>query len=165
MAPNLQQTLTASRIRLNEAVSSKKRALELISGLFASDCEDLGQDAILDALATREKIGSTALENGIALPHCRVQSCLHPLSAIVTLDQGIDFDARDKQPVTVLWALIVPEEATEEHLNLLAEIARILGDAEKVNLIKSASESAHLYSTLFAAGAEHESSLVGNQAN
>lgn len=165
MSQILQQALTASRIKLNEAVSSKKRALELISVLFANDCEELGQDAILDALTTREKIGSTALEKGIALPHCRVKSCLQPLSAIVTLEQGIDFDARDAQPVTLLWALIVPEEATQEHLNLLAEIAGILSDAEKVSLIKSATEPARLYNTLFAANPESESSLVGHQAS
>lgn len=165
MSQILQQALTASRIKLNEAVSSKKRALELISVLFAKDSEELGQDAILDALATREKIGSTALEKGIALPHCRVKSCLHPLSAIVTLEQGIDFDARDEQPVTLLWALIVPEEATQEHLNLLAEIAGILGDAEKVSLIKSATEPEQLYNTLFAVNPEIESSLVGHQAS
>jgi len=149
MSDSLQRALTASRIRLNEAVSSKKRALELISTLFADNAGELNQDEILDALITREKIGSTGLENGIALPHCRVAGCQRPMSAIVTLEQGIDFDARDNIPVTVLWALIVPEEATGEHLELLAEIAGILSDADKVKLIQTASDAHSLYHAIF----------------
>lgn len=149
MSDNLQSALTASRIRLNEAVSSKKRALEIISSLFADDTEALKQDEILDALITREKIGSTGLENGIALPHCRVANCQRPMSAIVTLEEGIDFDARDNLPVTLLWALIVPEEATGEHLELLAEIAGILSDANKVKLIQAARDPHSLYQSIF----------------
>ena len=148
---NLQKTLTASRVKLNEAVSSKKRALELIATLFAADNSELDQDEILDALNTREKLGSTALENGIALPHSRIANCRQPLSAIVTLQNGIDFDARDGQPVSLLWALIVPEEATEEHLQLLAEIAGILSDSEQCNSIRSATQATALYARLFAA--------------
>ena len=149
MSNNLQQVLTASCIKLNEAVSSKKRALELIANLFANSTNELNQDEILDALATRENIGSTALEKGIALPHCRVANCQHPMSAIVTLKEGIDFDARDALPVTVLWALIVPEEATAEHLDLLAEIAGILSNEHTCTLIKSAQDPQSLYAGIF----------------
>lgn len=149
MSDNLQRALAASRIKLQEAASSKKRVLELISSLFAEHSDELNQDAILDALITREKIGSTALENGIALPHCRVANCQRPMSAIVTLQEGIDFDARDDQPVTLLWALIVPEEAANEHLDLLAEIASILNEPQKVSTIKSANDADTLLHAIF----------------
>ena len=69
----------------------------------------------------------------------------------MTLQNGIDFDARDGQPVSLLWALIVPEEATEEHLQLLAEIAGILSDSEQCNSIRSATQATALYARLFAA--------------
>ena len=150
MASGLQRTLTPDRIQLKQALSSKKRALELIASLFASASAELDQDAILEALATREKLGSTGLGDGIALPHCRVAACQQPLSCLVTLQEGIDFDARDDKPVTLLWALIVPAEENEQHLALLAEIAGILGDAEQKANIAGAVDSLTLRNNLFA---------------
>ena len=145
----LPATLTASRIQLNEAVGSKKKALELLAEALASADEELKQDDILEALNAREKIGSTALENGIALPHCRITECTRPLSAILTLDEGIDFSARDGQPVNLLWALIVPEQAEQAHLNLLAEIAGLLSDKGNCEQIRNASDTQTLYQRLF----------------
>ena len=145
----LPATLTASRIQLNEAVGSKKKALELLAEALASADEELKQDDILEALNAREKIGSTALENGIALPHCRITECKRPLSAILTLDEGIDFSARDGQPVNLLWALIVPEQAEQAHLNLLAEIAGLLSDKGNCEQIRNASDTQTLYQRLF----------------
>ena len=103
--------LTADRICLQASVKSRKKALELCAGLLAQHDAKLDQDAILEALTAREKLGSTAMEKGLALPHCRVEHCSRPLAAIVTLSHSIDYDARDDRPVDILWALIVPAES------------------------------------------------------
>lgn len=141
----LDQLLKPKRIRLNANISSKKKALMALSTLFAESDSELDQNLVFDALTDREKLGSTALENGIAIPHCRFANCHRPQSAILTLTTGIDFDARDGQDVDLLWALIVPEQSTDEHLVMLALIAQTLSEADNCQQIRHAQDSDQLY--------------------
>lgn len=141
-------TLSPGRIRLNETVRSKKKALELCADAFSQSCPELDQDSLLDAFMLREKLGSTALENGIALPHCRIPGCEKAMATIISLTESIDFDARDQLPVDLLWALIVPEQATEQHLQILAAIAEFLSDPASVAAIRNAADSDRLYTML-----------------
>lgn len=145
---NIKNILAPGRIRLNEQVRSKKKALELFAGLFSECSPDLHQDDILEALTAREKLGSTSLENGIALPHCRIAGCKKPMGAVLTLVEGVDFGARDNKPASLLWALIVPEEAENEHLNVLASIASLLSKPDCCEMIRKAKDNDLLYENL-----------------
>ena len=118
-----------ARIVAGAQLSSKKRALELLSELLAGSDTALGQSEAFSALLSREKLGSTGLGHGVALPHGRLGSCGRPVAALLVLETPIDFDAIDGQPVDILFAMLVPEAATEEHLQLLAQLAELFGDA------------------------------------
>lgn len=144
----LDQLLNPKRIHLNADITSKKKALMVLSSLFADNDSELNQNLVFDALTAREKLGSTALENGIAIPHCRFANCQKPQSAILTLSSGVDFDARDEQDVNLLWALIVPEQSTDEHLAILALIAQTLSDADNCQKIRHAQDPNNLYQWL-----------------
>lgn len=102
---------------------SRKRIFELTANEVASRMPTLSADKVYTQLLAREKLGSTGLGQGVAVPHCRVTGCDEPVGCIVSLAEPIDFGAPDGRPVDLLFVLIVPEEATQEHLDLLAEIA------------------------------------------
>ncbi len=112
-----------ARIACQQSCSSKKRSLEMLSRLLADSTPDLTEGEIFDSMIGRERLGSTGLGKGVALPHGRIHGLTKPLGALLTLEEGIDFDAIDKQPVDLLFALLVPEESTEEHLQILAALA------------------------------------------
>ncbi|MEE9342023.1 MAG: PTS sugar transporter subunit IIA [Gammaproteobacteria bacterium] len=114
-----------ARIACLQACASKKSSLEMLGTLLADSTPDLNQLEIFDSLLSRERLGSTGLGNGVALPHGRIQGLKKPLCALLTLENGVDFDATDKKPVDIMFALIVPEESTDDHLQLLAEFARL----------------------------------------
>ena len=134
----LTELLAASRITANTSISSKKKALEHLAGLLAEDSDALDAIEVFDALAAREKLGSTGFGDGIAIPHARVPHCMSPRCALVTLAPAIDFDAIDRQHVDILWALIVPEQATDEHLAILAAVAELLGNDANRQAIRAA---------------------------
>ena len=115
----LEHILTPARSQVNVPGSSKKRVLEYIAHLIASDLPDIDEDVLFESLVAREKLGSTGFGNGIAIPHCRLIGCKTPISAVIHLATAVDFDAIDGEPVDLLFVLLVPEEATDEHLELL----------------------------------------------
>lgn len=120
--------LTPQRMLCHVQATSKKRVLEYFSKLLATETSSLTSHQIFDSLLARERLGSTGLGKGIAIPHARVEQCDVTLAAFLQLERGIDFDAIDKQPVDVLFALMVPENATEEHLQILAQLAEMFSD-------------------------------------
>lgn len=122
--------LAIDRIICNADVSSKKRALEVISELFHNDSkETLSSQKIFEALINREKLGSTGLGKGIAIPHARFPGIEDALAALVKLKEPVDYGAIDDQKVDILFALLVPEHYTDEHLQILAELAEIMSDS------------------------------------
>ena len=123
--------LEPGRIACLQDSSSKKRTLDLLSKLLAGALPDYSEGELFDSLVSRERLGSTGLGQGVALPHGRLKGLAAPLAALVTLtDGGIDFDAVDGQPVDLLFALLVPEESTDEHLQILARLATMFSDLE-----------------------------------
>lgn len=110
----------------NIEAKSKKSLFESISKEVYKELGCTNWETVFDALLSREKYGSTGFGNGIAIPHCRLQQCSQPLGFLVSLKDGIDFDAIDQKPVDLLFILIVPIEATDEHLDLLSKLATIL---------------------------------------
>ncbi len=141
----LQTILTPGRSLVNVPGGSKKRVLEQIANLVARELPDLdGQDAF-ESLIAREKLGSTGFGNGIAIPHCRLVGCNAPISALLRLDTAVDFDAIDGEPVDLLFVLLVPEAATDAHLELLRQIASMLDRSDVRASLRQADNSEALY--------------------
>ena len=115
--------LNHSRIVLDADITSKKRVLEAMAELLSPD--EKQQNTIFEKLLERERLGSTGLGHGIALPHARVDGLTLPRAAFIRLREGTDFDSPDGDMVTLVLALLVPQEATDEHLQLLASIASL----------------------------------------
>lgn len=141
----LENILTAGRSLVSVPGGSKKRVLEQIANLVAKDLPDLDAQDIFENLIAREKLGSTGFGNGIAIPHCRLPGCSAPISAVLHLEAAVDFDAIDGAPVDLLFVLLVPEAATDEHLELLRQIASMLDRAEVRERLRQAQSSESLY--------------------
>lgn len=123
--PNL---ITTARVRARVEVASKKRLLESLAELLAVAHPGLGAEAVFDRLLERERLGSTGLGHGVALPHARVKGLDAAVGAFVQLRAGVPFDAIDDKPVDLAFGLLVPEAATEQHLQLLARLAELFND-------------------------------------
>ena len=109
------------------AVSSKKRLFEHL-GLFFENQHGIASSSVFESLFARERLGSTGLGHGVAIPHGRIKGLRNPLAAVLRVQQPIPFDAPDDEPVALLIFLLVPEAATQRHLEILSEIAELLSD-------------------------------------
>ena len=141
----LQTILTPGRSVVNVPGGSKKRVLEQIANLVARELPDLDSQDIFESLIAREKLGSTGFGNGIAIPHCRLVGCNAPISALLRLETAVDFDAIDGAPVDLLFVLLVPEAATDAHLELLRQIASMLDRSDVRSSLRQAEDSDALY--------------------
>ncbi|THB65960.1 MAG: PTS IIA-like nitrogen-regulatory protein PtsN [Gammaproteobacteria bacterium] len=141
--------LAEDRIICNADVTSKKRALEVISELFCNNSNEvLPSHKIFEALINREKLGSTGLGKGIAIPHARISEIDEAVAALVKLKTPVDYDAIDSKPVDILFALLVPEHYTDEHLQVLAELAETLSSEDLCSQIRSESCATPLHQIL-----------------
>lgn len=120
--------ISETRIGCGLEIASKKRLLETLAELLAGDHPRLQPEAVFERLLERERLGSTGLGHGIALPHARVKDVGEVLGAFVQTVRGVDYDAADGEPVDLAFALLVPEAANEEHLRLLAHLASLFSD-------------------------------------
>ncbi len=127
---------------------SKKDALDTLAKAIANSDNATSQTEVFDCLIARERLGSTGLGNGIAIPHGRLKNGDKTIAAFIQLDTSIDYDAVDKAPVDLLFALIVPEDSTEEHLQTLATLAEIFSDTATLSRLRQSSSSAEMYSIL-----------------
>jgi len=141
----LETILTPGRSLVNAPGGSKKKALEQIANLISSQVPELEMQDVYEALIAREKLGSTGFGNGIAIPHCRLEGCTTPVSALLHLKEKIDFDAIDGAPVDLLFVLLVPKAATDAHLELLRQIASMLDRKEVRDKLRSADSNEALY--------------------
>ncbi|MBX9873149.1 MAG: PTS sugar transporter subunit IIA [Burkholderiaceae bacterium] len=134
--------LPAAQVLVHVDATSKKRAFEEV-GLLFENLHGLNRALVTDSLFARERLGSTGLGHGVAIPHGRIKGLKAPMAAVLQLAQPIGFDAPDEQPVSLLIFLLVPEAATQKHLEILSEIAELLSDAAlraKLNGSASADE-------------------------
>lgn len=138
----LASILPAAQVLVHVDATSKKRAFEEV-GLLFENLHGLNRALVTDSLFARERLGSTGLGHGVAIPHGRIKGLKAPMAAVLQLAQPIGFDAPDEQPVSLLIFLLVPEAATQKHLEILSEIAELLSDAAlraKLNGSPSAAE-------------------------
>ncbi|MFO7602952.1 MAG: PTS IIA-like nitrogen regulatory protein PtsN [Gammaproteobacteria bacterium] len=150
----LSDLLSADRVVCDLEVPSKKRALELVSDLLARNQTGVVAIDIYNSLLARERLGGTGVGHGVAIPHGRLQNTEQTLGAFMRLKEGIDFDAIDQQPVDLIFALIVPEAATQEHLQTLATLARVFNDEQVRQRLRAASTAEELYQQLLSAAAD-----------
>ena len=122
---HLKDYISKKGIIFAPSVNSKKRALDILSESLAEQC-GLSKNNLLDALLAREKLGSTGLGKGVAIPHCRIEGLEEIYVAMLKLEEGVDFDAADDTLVTFLFCIVVPEDENDAHLKLLASLAEIL---------------------------------------
>ncbi len=141
----IQNLISPGRTLCRIEGGSKKRTLELLANAIARDVPDIGADDLFRRLISRERLGSTCIGHGIAIPHCRVENCNGTIGALITLVDPIDFDAIDSQPVDILFVMLVPEDAHDEHLQTLAALAGALNNAEYRQRLRSADSDAALY--------------------
>ena len=130
--------LQSSNVSVGDPASSKKRVLEQAARLLAADAEEPNAEQIFERLLERERLGSTGLAGGVALPHARMPGLSESRGAFLRLTEAIDFDALDGQPVDLVFALLVPEEASEEHLQLLASLATMFNKESLRNQLRQA---------------------------
>jgi PTS system nitrogen regulatory IIA component len=126
-------------------VTSKKRAFEE-AGLLFEELHGLNRALVADSLFARERLGSTGLGHGVAIPHGRIKGLKSPMAAVFQLAHPIGFDAPDEQPVGLLIFLLVPEASTQKHLEILSEIAELLSDTTLREKIKTTQEASALHS-------------------
>jgi nitrogen PTS system EIIA component len=143
----LASILPAAQVLVSVDATSKKRAFEE-AGLLFENLHALSRALVTDSLFARERLGSTGLGHGVAIPHGRIKGLKSPMAAVLQLEQPIGFDAPDEQPVKLLIFLLVPEAATQKHLEILSEIAELLSDAPLRESLKSTNDAAALHALI-----------------
>lgn len=143
----LSQILIPQNVVLDVVATSKKRALEQVALLLENN-QGMERANVFDSLFARERLGSTGLGQGVAIPHGRIKNIAKPSAAFVRLAKPVSFDAPDGEPVDLLLVVVVPEEATQQHLDILAEIASKLSDAEMVETLRTATDPSVVYDLL-----------------
>lgn len=144
----LSDIINVKRIRNDINVQSKKRALEELSALLAQDQTQLEESDIFDSLISRERLGATGVGYGIAIPHGRIKNCKKITGAFIQLSEGIDFNTVDNHPVDTMFALIVPEESTDEHLQVLALLAAMFNDKSFREQLRNSNTVEDIYQLL-----------------
>lgn len=129
--------LSPQRIFLDTEISSKKKLLELIANIVA-DQTRLAESLIYSNLLNRERLGSTGLGHGIAVPHARLENLDETIGCLFRLKEPVNFEAPDNQPVDLVFTIIIPQEATEEHLMILSSLARIFSQTDVCEAIRGA---------------------------
>ncbi len=162
---NLADLITPDTIICNLEVKSKKRALEVLANLLTDGIsqqdeksapensqEEKSQEEmslqIFQLLVEREKLGSTGMGHGVALPHARSGSTEQASAAFIKLSKGINFDSPDQQPTDLIFALLVPQHSTEQHLQILAHLAELFSDTALCQRLRTASTADELFNLL-----------------
>ena len=123
---NIANLLSPERVSICTDIGSKKRLLELISEELARNSDEFTQREIFESLCARERLGSTGLGRGVAIPHGRIKGSQHVEASFIRLKKPLPYDAADGEPVDLLFCLAVPEDCGEDHLKLLAQVAEAM---------------------------------------
>ena len=142
---DLSALLNADNVRCHVEASSRKRVLELIAELVSD--EQIGVDALLDGLKARERLGSTGLGHGIAIPHCRI-NCDTMRAGLISLTKAIDYEASDGELVDLLFVLVVPEDEQQAHLHALAALAEVFSQSQTRQELRACQTDAQLLQTM-----------------
>jgi len=138
--------LPPSNIQIGLDASSKKRAFEQAGILFENN-QGIGRGTVFDSLFAREKLGSTGLGQGVAIPHGRIKGLKDAVGAFLRLSAPVQFDSPDGKPVSFLFVLLVPEQATEQHLQILSELAQMFSDSVFREQLAAAPDAAAIHAS------------------
>ncbi len=144
----LQSILPPERTLFAVPGGSKKRVLEFFSTFIAQNTPSLDSQEVFSRLIGRERLGSTGIGNGVAIPHARSPHCKSPIAGFLKLQEPIDFDAVDGEPVDLVFVLLVPEEADDTHLTLLAQVASVMNDGDTRARLRKSDSQHQLYASL-----------------
>ena len=139
--------LPITHVLLDLDVTSKKRLFEQIGLLFENE-NKIARASVFDALFAREKLGSTGLGHGVAIPHGRIKNLRETLAVFIRTKDGVPFESPDGEAVRLVFAMLVPEHATEQHLNLLSELAQAFSDAELRDALLAEPDNARVHDML-----------------
>ena len=141
--------LPPSNIEIDLAISSKKRLFEQV-GLMFENNHGIARTTVFESLFARERLGSTGLGQGVAIPHGRIKGLKDALGAFVRLQQPVAFDAPDGAAVNLVFVLLVPEQATEKHLQILSELAQMFSDKALREAMTAAPDAGALHQIISA---------------
>ncbi len=144
----IKEILPLSRVETGAEIQSKKAVLEHLSEMLGSDCAELTNMEIFEGLLARERLGSTGLGKGVAIPHGRMAGISTTKGAFLKLQEGVDFDAVDNKPVDMFFALLVPEESTDEHLQILSRLAEMFSDDGFLERLRNQNDSETIFNML-----------------
>jgi PTS system nitrogen regulatory IIA component len=144
----LETILPPERTLFDVTGGSKKRVLEFYSTFIAQNTPSLDSQEVFSRLIGRERLGSTGIGNGVAIPHARSPHCKAPIAGFLKLAEPVDFDSVDGEPVDLVFVLLVPEEADDAHLALLAQVAGVMNDVETRSTLRKSSSQQELHERL-----------------
>ncbi len=147
--------LSPDRVVADVLVQSKKRALEYLADMLGRDLDEPARRQVFDGLCARERLGTTALGSGVAIPHGRIKAAGEANGALLRLAEPVDFHAADGQPVDLIFGLVVPDHFTDQHLILLAQIAEMFSDPDFCRRLREARNAAALYQLIDDWQAQH----------
>jgi PTS system nitrogen regulatory IIA component len=145
---NISDIIDPDRVICDIDAPSKKRALERVGDIIVGNSSSLTAQDVVDSLIARERLGSTGIGYGVAIPHGRLKNTERTIAAFVRLHDSIDFDAADNQRVDLIFALLVPENSTEEHLQILAQVAEMFSDAGFREQLRATKDRQAIYNLL-----------------
>ncbi len=141
---HIAKLLHPANIQVDLEASSKKRVFEQ-AGIMFENNQGIGRSTVFDSLFAREKLGSTGLGQGVAIPHGRIKGLKEAVGAFIRLSAPVQFDAPDGKPVNLLFVLLVPEQATEQHLQILSELAQLFSDRSFREQLAAAKDTAAIH--------------------
>jgi len=145
---NIKDILSPGCVACAVETTSKKRSLEKLADLISQSHPELTGEEIFESLIARERLGSTGIGHGVAIPHGRIETDGKSIAAFMQLENGVDFDAIDGQPVDMVFGLLVPENSTDEHLQILASVATLFSDTERCEQLRQAQTSEEIFNIL-----------------
>ncbi|NQY51668.1 MAG: PTS sugar transporter subunit IIA [Piscirickettsiaceae bacterium] len=145
---NVAQIVSVDNISHRNSASSRKRVLEKLSQMLASNTSDTTAEKIFQALLDRERLGSTVLGKGVVIPHAKLPDITHTISAMMTLKQPINFDTADDQPIDIAFALLVPEENRDRHSQHLLQLTTLFRNADVCKKIRATINAEEIFNIL-----------------
>lgn len=140
--------VNADNISFHDEATSKKRVIENLSRMLAANTSAATAEKIFQVLLERERLGSTGLGKGVAIPHARVPDLTHTVAAMLTLETPIEFESADNKPIDIAFGLLVPEDDTEHHLQHLSRLVTLFRDEEICSRIRQASSAEAIFELL-----------------
>lgn len=140
--------INADNISCHDSASSKKRILQNLGHMLAKNTDAISADNIFQALLERERLGSTGLGKGVAIPHARIPGLTHTIAAMMTIESPVNYEATDNKPVDIAFGLLVPENDGDHHLQHLSRLVTLFRDPETCQKIRNAQNSEQIFELL-----------------